>query len=315
MAKKFLTNIDLGNNQLLNVAVQQLASDPTTPVEGQIWENTTTHHVKIYLNGIVTTLDNQGGSYTLPAATTTTLGGVEVSVAPATAATPIAVGTNDPSYTDAVAKKHAQNTDTGTTQTSFQLDSGNTGPRWKNETGIMAARNAGDTAYADAKINNLTVEGNITVNGELETVTGNIINTGDRYVELNNDITAASQNATAGYKNKAFAADNTTRLDGVHEYNPTTGRHQVTAYPNAATATAVQTNVALYLGFDVGNGTATSITLTHNLNNSYPIVQVLRKAAPFDQVECDVTITDANNVVVAFAVAPSAAQYRAIIVG
>lgn len=44
---------------------------------------------------------------------------------------------------------HTQNTDTGTTQTSFQIDSGGTGPRWKNVSGVMTARNAADSAYAD----------------------------------------------------------------------------------------------------------------------------------------------------------------------
>jgi hypothetical protein len=53
MSRKFLTNIDLNSNQLLNAVVQNLGSDPGSPVEGQIWHNTTDHKLKYY-NGTAT---------------------------------------------------------------------------------------------------------------------------------------------------------------------------------------------------------------------------------------------------------------------
>ena len=43
---------------------------------------------------------------------------------------------------------HTQNTDSGTTQTSFQIDSTNTGPRVKNNAGTLEVRNAADSALA-----------------------------------------------------------------------------------------------------------------------------------------------------------------------
>lgn len=53
---------------------------------------------------------------------------------------------------------HTQNTDTGTTQSSFQIDSGNSGPRIKNNSGTIEGRNAADSAYANAHFNGLDLE-------------------------------------------------------------------------------------------------------------------------------------------------------------
>ncbi len=64
---------------------------------------------------------------------------------------------------------HAQNTDTGTNQASFQI--GTSGPRWKNETGTLAARNADDDADADVRVASLEIGGVVdTVNIEYPVV-------------------------------------------------------------------------------------------------------------------------------------------------
>lgn len=51
MAKKFLIPIDLAKNELQNAVVQVLASDPGSPVEGQIYFNSTDQRLKQYTSG------------------------------------------------------------------------------------------------------------------------------------------------------------------------------------------------------------------------------------------------------------------------
>ena len=51
MAINFLNAVDLNQNQLNNAAIQSLGSDPGSPVEGQIYFNTTVFDLKIYANG------------------------------------------------------------------------------------------------------------------------------------------------------------------------------------------------------------------------------------------------------------------------
>lgn len=69
--KKFLVPIDMALNQILNAIFGGVASDPSTPVEGQYWYNTATKKVKFYDGSAVkvfATLDDLGGGGDMEAA-------------------------------------------------------------------------------------------------------------------------------------------------------------------------------------------------------------------------------------------------------
>ena len=72
---KVLSNLDLQKNQLISVRLQNAASAPSNPVEGQIYYDTTEKVVKQY-NGTAWT--GMGGSYTRQTASADTLGGIKV---------------------------------------------------------------------------------------------------------------------------------------------------------------------------------------------------------------------------------------------
>ena len=66
---------------------------------------------------------------------------------------------------------------------------------------------------------------------------------------------------------------------------------------------------------DVGDGVATSYTITHNLSTSDVHVSVYTKASTFDVVYPDIQITTTNTITLIFAVAPTSAQYRCVVIG
>lgn len=64
----------------------------------------------------------------------------------------------------------------------------------------------------------------------------------------------------------------------------------------------------------IGDGTSTSIAVTHNLGSQDVHVQV-RDASTNAVVECDITMTSANVVTLGFVTAPAANSYRVVVIG
>jgi len=201
---------------------------------------------------------------------------------------------------------HEQNTDTGTTSATFQLDSTNSGPVLKNSSGELQARNAGDTDFADLRVKNLTVEGTTTQ------LNSNEVNIGDNEIVLNSDITASAQNSDGGIAVKRLQSDDTTRADAKATFNNATGRWQVT---DGAVTGVTTFNLARSFAATVGDGVAKSFVITHNMNTQDLSVSIREVASPFALVMTEVEFTSVNTVTVKFKKAPTANQFRVTLVG
>lgn len=93
----------------------------------------------------------------------------------------------------AVGEAHAQNTDAGTSSTTFFIGSG--GPKLKNSSGVIQLRNNGDSGYVDLVCNNLTVQGTTT------TVNSTIVDIADNIILLNSNV-SGSPSTNAGFRVK-----------------------------------------------------------------------------------------------------------------
>jgi hypothetical protein len=77
----------------------------------------------------------------------------------------------------------------------------------------------------------------------------------------------------------------------------------------------VSATYAAKYAVDVGDGSSTSITVTHNLGTTDVQVSVFDKSGTFDQVYPDARATTSNTVTLVFNTAPTSAQYRCIVMG
>lgn len=66
---------------------------------------------------------------------------------------------------------------------------------------------------------------------------------------------------------------------------------------------------------DIGDGSATSYTLTHNLGSRALQVTVYRNSGNYDEIECDVRHTSTSALTLLFTTAPSSNQFTAVVTG
>ena len=85
----------------------------------------------------------------------------------------------------------------------------------------------------------------------------------------------------------------------------------------ASTAAGAKTNLGFTTKYvtDIGNGSDTSITVTHNMGTRDVSVELYRNSAPYDKVYTDVQHTSTAAVTLVFAVAPTSAQFRCVVTG
>jgi hypothetical protein len=208
---------------------------------------------------------------------------------------------------DAVGKRHTQNTDTGTTSATFQLQS-TTGVKLKNASGEFQVRNAGDTDYADVRVKNLYVEGTQFIT-QSETV-----EIADNIIELNSNITETASNSDGGIAVKRIGAGDTGRADAELYFDNSTGTWKVID----GAITDLQTfqlarKFAANLPANVVAGQ--NYPITHNLNST-DVSVTLKDMADGAIIMADYITTNADVVTVYFGnITNSTNQYRIIIIG
>jgi hypothetical protein len=199
---------------------------------------------------------------------------------------------------------HTQNSDTGTSNATFAI--GASGVKIKNNAGTeLQIRNNVDDSYADLRVNNLVVEGTTT------TINSNTVAIGDSEIELNSDVTYAT-NSDGGLVIKRFKSDGTTRADAKLTFNNSTGKWQTTGGDVANTL--VTTQIANKVTTTIGNGSLTSIPVTHNLNTKDAVVSI-REVSSDNAVMADWTYTDLNTITFKFSVAPASNAIAVTIIG
>ena len=276
MARKFLTPIDLNRLELQNAVVHNLATDPESAVDGQIYYNTASDRLRVYANG----------SWSDVGAVTSVSGTAnEISVSASTGSITIGLADNVITPGDL--------TVTGNLTVSGSTTYINTETIELADNIIVLNSNATGSASENAGIEvERGDDTNVSIRWNESSNKWEFTNDGSIYAEI------ASASVVSSIDSRLTTA----------ESDIDTLETQVAALASASASLTNKVSV------NVGNTSATSFAIDHNLGTSDVLVQVYDNAT-FDTVEVDVVRTTSNRVTVSFASAPGNNAYRELIIG
>ena len=152
--------------------------------------------------------------------------------------------------------------------------------------------------------NNLNVGGDLNVTGVINTVNSTQVNISDNKINLNSDMPEEnSPSLDAG-----IVVHRGIEADAELLWEEDTDRWQVGLVGGS------YHDIARKYVTVVGDGTALTYAITHNLGTREVSVQVY-DAATYDTVETDVTRNSINQVTIGFTAAPAAGAYKVVVVG
>ena len=361
---KFLTNIDLNKNQIVNVAVHNNAGNPSSPVQGQIYFDTTVGVKKLYLYNGTAWVEIMGDITSVVAGAGLTGGGtggdvtLDVNVDNATievnadivrvkdlgittaklndgAVTTIKLGDNQ--VTLAKLAQVANNTVLG----NISGSTANVG----TITIVTDLASASSTTLVTSSAVKTYIDSTIGALGNLEgawSTAGGTFPVGSTpvagtkkgdywYVSVAGTVGGVAFNIGDVIIAKIDAASTTLASDWIQlEVNRDQATESVLGVARIATQTETNTGtndtayvtplkMVTYLsnavgGFaaNVGNASATSFALTHNLGTR-DVTVLIYDNATYEQIYADVVMTSTTVVTVSFATAPASNAYRVVI--
>ena len=338
MALSYLTDINLNKNELQNAVIQNLGAAPGTPVEGQIYYDSTAGDKQLYfyngsawipVSGDITSVtagDGLTGGGNSGAVTLNVVGGTGITAN----ADDIAItdtGVTAASYGSSTAipvitvnaqgQITAASTAAISTDLTIAADSGSddtvtlgtdtlTFAGTANEIETTVTNNQIQIGLVDNPTvsGNLIVSGNLTVSGTTTTVNTETINLADNIITLNSN-EAGTPSENAGIEVERGTSDNV-----AFRWNEGSDIWQLTK--DGTNYYEVQTVGESTFAASIGDGSTTSIAVTHNLGSQDVIVQ-LYDASSLDTVYADVVRTSTSVVTIDFATAPATNDIRVLI--
>ena len=314
MAIKYLNNLDLNKNQLQQAVIQTASSDPSSPVAGQIYYNTTDNVLKFY-NG--SAFVSAGGDITEIQTTTSNQLAITNGTGPV------------PSLAITTAAVANAGTALATGDQIYDFVTTGINARIQNVTDPTGAQDVATKAYVDTVATGmLEYKGayNASTNSPALTGGSNIASSkGDTYT-VTADGSFLGEQVRIGdliIVEVAIAASSTPALADF-----TIVQSNVDLATAAATSGAAvkgisgydSNNFSVSGGFvslkkfsaSIGDGSNTSYTVNHALGSRDVIVQLFDNSS-YDTVIADVVRTDVNNVTISFTVAPSTNDIRVLI--
>jgi hypothetical protein len=347
MPRKHLVSLDLSQNEIQNAVAQVLASAPSTPKTGQFYFNSTTD--RLLVRSAASWVDYTARSSHSGTQTASTISDLAATVqayrldqfaAPTSAvsinsqrltnvATPTA-GTDgvNRDYVDLAVQSAAASIDNKASVRvvsvsnvatlsglsaidSVTLVAGDrvllTGQTTASQNGVYVAAAGAWSRATDAD-----------ANGELTPGAFWYVEEGTLYGKTQwrcTNVGAINIGTTSIVINQWGAAADLTPGNGIQATGNVWAVRPSTGISVSALGVAVDTSVvARKFATTIGDGSATSFTITHNLN-SQDVITHVREVATNNKVEVDIQNNGVNTVVVSFVNPPAASSYRVVVIG